>query len=118
MLLTRVKLVSVLWLFLVVPALHCNHIDNEIKKCNLPSVLIQEIRSYTPIINRIIKEATQGSFKGYVYNELATFVDKFGNRFTGSLNLENAIDYMIKKLNNSNLDNVHSEEVKVPRWIR
>lgn len=92
--------------------------NNAIETCNLPEDLIQEIASYKPIIEKILNTAVNGSFKGRTYDELALFVDKFGNRLTGTTNLENAIDYMLNKSQTAELDNVHGEEVQVPHWIR
>lgn len=94
----------------------CDTTNNKINECNLPIELKNEIASYAPTVQNIINSATNGSFKGVTFNELAVFVDKFGNRITGSQNLENAIDYMLEK--SKNLDNVHGEEVTVPHWIR
>lgn len=96
----------------------CDIADNKVEECSLPQDLINEIASYAPTVQKIIRTSVNGSFKGVTYNELARFVDKFGNRISGSQNLENAIDYMINKSIASGLDNVHGEEVKVPHWIR
>jgi len=86
--------------------------------CHLPNHLIQEIDSYAPIVHRIINESMQGSFKGTTWQDLATFVDKFGPRFTGTQVLEDAIDYVLNKSISLGLDNVHGEPATVPRWVR
>lgn len=86
--------------------------------CNLPNSLIEEIGSYGPTVQRIIDESTQGSFKGATWQDLATFVDKFGPRFTGTQVLEDAIDYVLNKSIDLGLDNVHGEMATVPHWIR
>lgn len=49
---------------------------------------------------------------------LAEFTDQFGGRLSGSQNLENAIDFMVKKLKDVGLDNVHTENATVPHWER
>lgn len=52
------------------------------------------------------------------FERLAELCDTFGPRFTGSQNLEDAIDWILEKMENDGLSNVHGEKVKVPRWIR
>ena len=42
-------------------------------------------------MERIIQYLTNGAGKGVTYNRLAEFVDKFGNRFTGTQTLEDSI---------------------------
>lgn len=91
---------------------------NKADTCQLPSNLIEEIDSYAPTIQRIIRLTTQGSYKGVTWQDLATFVDKFGSRFTGTQVLEDAIDYVLNKSVSSGLENVHGETVTVPRWVR
>jgi hypothetical protein len=86
--------------------------------CNLPPQMVQEIKSYAPIANKIIKFFTSGKFKGKTWKKLAAFVDKFGSRIAGSKNLENAIDFMLKELTNEGLENVHGENAQVPHWVR
>lgn len=100
----------------------CDHKNNEVEdpplKCNLPKNLLQEIAGYAGTANKIIKSLTEGKHKGSTYNGLAEFIDKFGNRVSGSKNLENAIDYMLNKSVAYNLENVHGENVTVPHWVR
>ncbi|XP_011260424.1 carboxypeptidase Q [Camponotus floridanus] len=86
--------------------------------CHLSNTLIEEIDSYAPIVQRIINETIQGSFKGNTWQDLAIFVDKFGPRFTGTQVLEDAIDYVLNKSISFGLENVHGEPVTVPRWVR
>ena len=49
---------------------------------------------------------------------LAQLCDTFGPRFSGSTNLEAAIDWMLREMRTDGLDNVHGEPVTVPRWHR
>lgn len=91
---------------------------NKRNTCHLTKTLIEEIDSYAPIVQKIINETMQGSFKGNTWQELATFVDKFGPRFTGTQTLEDAIDYVLNKSISLGLDNVHGESVTVPHWVR
>jgi len=89
-----------------------------IKSCTLSQDLVNEIASYQNTTNLIIKTVLQGAFRNRTYEDLSYFVDKFGSRLTGTANLEDAIDYMLDKMRQDDLDNVHGEQVDVPRWIR
>lgn len=88
------------------------------QKCSLPPALVKEIASYQPIVNLIVNETLNGVFKGRTYRTLDKFVSTFGPRIAGSDNLENAIDFMVETLNANNLENVHTEPVLVPKWVR
>ena len=65
--------------------------------------------------NLIIDKAMSDS-EGY--DRLGEMLDTFGPRFSGSTNLEKALEWIIDEMNNDGLDNVHGEEVMVPKWIR
>ncbi|MEC9437542.1 MAG: M28 family metallopeptidase [Candidatus Neomarinimicrobiota bacterium] len=52
------------------------------------------------------------------YDRLGEMLDTFGPRFTGSTNLEKALEWIIDEMKKDGLDNVHGEEVLVPKWIR
>lgn len=80
--------------------------------------LRDEIRSKAGVVNTIVNEVVYGSQAGVTYQELADFADKFGPRMTGTATLENAIDFMVSKLNEEGLEDVHTENVPVPRWMR
>ena len=84
-------------------------IDNKIK---------QDILEHQGEANRIIKLVTEGNAKHQVYNRLSALVDTFGQRLSGSRNLEKAIDYILEELENDGLENVHGENVTVPHWER
>ncbi len=72
-------------------------------------------KQYTNTANRLIHTATNSSFG---FKRLETLCDTFGPRFTGSANLENAIDWCMKEMKKDGFENVHGEKVKVPRWVR
>lgn len=77
-----------------------------------------EIDSYQPIVNRIIAAVGPGGhFQSHTYSTLASFVDKFGPRMTGTEALENSIDYMVKESREFQL-NVWTENVTAPKWER
>ena len=46
-------------------------------------------------MERIIQYLTNGAGKGLTYNRLAEFVDKFGNRFTGTPELEDSLGELV-----------------------
>ena len=52
------------------------------------------------------------------WQRLAMLCDTFGPRFTGSTNLEAALDWILNQLNQDGFSNVHGEPVTVPHWIR
>ncbi len=72
-------------------------------------------KQYTDTANRLIHSATNSPF---AFKRLETLCDTFGPRFTGSANLENAIDWCMKEMKKDGFKNVHGEKVKVPRWVR
>ncbi|KAL1444634.1 hypothetical protein MTO96_029736 [Rhipicephalus appendiculatus] len=61
----------------------------------LPRRLVREIRSYKPIVEKIIDMVVYGAEQNVTYDELAMFVDRFGARPSGSKTLEDSIDYMV-----------------------
>lgn len=88
--------------------------------CNVDKSLQDEIAGYMPVVESIVEAATsnEGNFKGKLWKQLSYFVDKFGNRMTGTANLENSINYMINLLGSFGLDNIHGENVSAPHWVR
>lgn len=88
--------------------------------CNISQSIKAEIAGYSTIVKKIITSTTaEGSkFRKKTWNALAYFVDTFGNRISGTKNLENSIDFMLQLLKSYELENVHSENVSVPHWVR
>lgn len=84
----------------------------------LPRKLVQEIRSYQPVVDKIIDTLVHGDEQNVTYNELAKFVDTFGPRPSGSKSLEDSIDYMFDMLRGQGLDFVHTENANVVNWQR
>tara|TARA_B100000029_G_scaffold137233_1_gene132040 strand:+ start:830 stop:2221 length:1392 start_codon:yes stop_codon:yes gene_type:complete len=71
--------------------------------------------NYTDASLRIISAVLTDST---AYNRLAYVCDTFGPRLSGSKNLEDAIDWILKEMKNDGLVNVRGEKVAVPAWIR
>ena len=69
-------------------------------------------------MNEIINYSLNGGGQNQSCDRLAKFVDRFGSRIAGFQNLENSLDYLLVKLKEDGLDNVHGEEVAVTHWVR
>lgn len=52
------------------------------------------------------------------WQRLAYIGDTFGNRLSGSANLEAAIRWAVEEMQKDELENVRAEAVKVPHWVR
>ncbi len=64
-------------------------------------------------------ELIDGALKdSAAWNRLAELVDTFGNRPAGSASLERAIDWIVAQMKKDGLENVHTEPVMVPHWVR
>lgn len=81
-------------------------------RCSLQA---QGVESYRDAATRLIAAATRDSA---AWNRLARLSDTFGARFSGSENLERAIDWVLAEMQKDGLDNVRGEDVMVPRWVR
>ena len=122
----QIKLGSVVIIFSILAQPCLSLVDNEdsnnsTSRLNCSSVsaaLLQEIRGYKPIVNKIIDSVMNGEFKGSAYKDLEYFVDNFGSRLTGSEALEKSIDFILSKMSEIGLDEVHSENVTAPKWVR
>jgi carboxypeptidase Q len=72
-------------------------------------------QQYSPAANRLIRGATTDSA---AFQRLVELTDRFGPRFSGSDNLERAIDWIIERMKEDGLENVRGEPVMVPHWVR
>ena len=73
------------------------------------------VAGYRPTANRLIDGALADT-TGFI--RLAELVDTHGHRLSGSASLETAIDWLAAKLKADGFDNVHTEPVMVPHWVR
>jgi carboxypeptidase Q len=55
---------------------------------------------------------------GASWRRLAELTERFGARFSGTPQLEQAIDWIVAEMKRDGLENVHTENVMVPRWVR
>ncbi len=70
---------------------------------------------YRSVADKLIRAATGTDF---AYQRLGELCDTFGPRFSGTTNLEAAVDWALAKMKADGLENVHGEEVMVPHWVR
>ena len=54
----------------------------------------------------------------FAWERLALLGDTFGHRLSGSRSLEDAIQWVAAEMKKDGLENVHTEPVKVPHWVR
>jgi carboxypeptidase Q len=76
----------------------------------------QDVRTrYGAAADRIIAAALADSSG---YDRLGELVDRFGPRFSGTAELERAIDWILLEMSRDGLQNVRGERIMVPRWVR
>jgi carboxypeptidase Q len=71
---------------------------------------------YREIADRIIA-AAQADSAG-AWNRIAELSDRFGHRLSGSVALEQAINWTAATMTRDGLENVRREKVMVPHWVR
>jgi carboxypeptidase Q len=71
--------------------------------------------AYQEPARRLIAEGTSSSF---AWERLAELGDTFGNRLSGSENLDAAIKWAAEQMRRDGLENVRLDPVKVPHWVR
>ncbi|HUQ87047.1 MAG TPA: M20/M25/M40 family metallo-hydrolase, partial [Vicinamibacterales bacterium] len=54
----------------------------------------------------------------FAWDRVAELTDTFGQRVSGSDNLNRAIAWAVDAMKKDGLDNVHTERVMIPRWVR
>jgi carboxypeptidase Q len=54
----------------------------------------------------------------FAWDRLAELTDTYGQRLSGSDNLNRAIAWAVETMKKDGLENVHTERVMVPRWVR
>jgi carboxypeptidase Q len=64
---------------------------------------------------RLLGEAVGSTF---AWQRLSVLTDSIGNRVSGSPALDRAIQWAVVEMKKDGLENVHTEKVMVPRWIR
>ena len=73
------------------------------------------LNAYREDVARLMHAATSSDF---AWKRLAEFTDLHGARLSGSDNLSRAIAWSVEKMKADGLENVHTEPVMVPYWVR
>src|SRR3954469_5516279 len=73
------------------------------------------LSAYRDAAGRLIGEAVASDA---AWQRLAYLGDTYGNRISGSPNLEAAIKWAVEEMKRDGLENVHTEAAKVPHWVR
>ncbi len=71
--------------------------------------------AYREAANRIIQAATADSA---AWDRIALMTDTFGSRIAGSTALEQAIDWIVARMKDDGLEQVRTQPVTVPYWVR
>uniref|UniRef100_A0A2P2I110 Carboxypeptidase Q n=1 Tax=Hirondellea gigas TaxID=1518452 RepID=A0A2P2I110_9CRUS len=87
----------------------CSILSEEIK---------EEVRSHQHTVDRIINYLLYGQHKGLTYTTLGKFLDAFGPRMSGTEALESSINATLEAARLEGFDDVHTEDVQVPHWVR
>lgn len=74
-----------------------------------------DLDTYRDAADRLIEAALGDSS---AYERLAYLTDTFGPRFSGTVSLERAIDWILEEMERDGLENVRGEPVMVPHWVR
>lgn len=64
---------------------------------------------------RLIGEAVSDTF---AWRRLAVLTDSIGNRLSGTPQLDRAIQWATAEMGRDGLENIHTEKVMVPKWVR
>jgi len=75
----------------------------------------QWIHQYREPAARLIGEAMGSTF---AWQRLSVLTDTIGNRLSGTPALERAIQWAAEEMKRDGLENVHTERVMVPKWVR
>lgn len=70
---------------------------------------------YRANADRLIKAASADQFG---WDRVAELTDTYGQRLSGSDNLNRAIAWAVETMKKDGLENVHTERVMVPKWVR
>ena len=73
------------------------------------------LEAYRDPAARLIGEAVSSTF---AWDRLSVLTDTIGNRLSGTAALDRAIQWAAAEMNKDGLENVHTERVMVPKWVR
>ncbi len=73
------------------------------------------LEPYRDPAGRLIGAAVSSTF---AWQRLSVLTDTIGNRLSGTPALDRAIEWAVSEMKRDGLENVHTERVMVPRWVR
>jgi carboxypeptidase Q len=73
------------------------------------------LEAYREPAARLIGEAVASTF---AWDRLAVLTDTIGHRLSGTAALDRAIEWAVAEMKRDGLENVHTERVMVPKWVR
>lgn len=79
----------------------------------LPAV--PDLPAYRDAVTRLVQAATNSPVG---FRRLEYLCDAFGPRFSGTTNLEAALDWILAEMQRDGLEKVRGEPVSVPHWVR
>jgi carboxypeptidase Q len=82
---------------------------------NAPRAQSSWLEAYREPASRLVGGALSSDF---AWQRLALLGDTFGHRLSGSENLQDAIRWAVEEMKKDGLENVRTEAVKVPHWVR
>jgi len=109
------SMISSLLLGLLVPSVSALAQDDVTSQPTPAKRTVIDLSNYQSIAAKLIQAATTTDF---AHQRLAELCDTFGPRFSGTTNLEAAIDWVLTRMKADGLENVHGEDVMVPHWVR
>src|SRR5438034_11639320 len=80
-----------------------------------PAAGTRWLDAYREPASRLIGEALGSTF---AWDRLAALTDTIGNRLSGTPALDRAIQWAVAEMTRDGLENVHTERVMVPKWVR
>jgi carboxypeptidase Q len=108
-------MIGPLLLALLVPSASALAQDDKAAQPEAADQTVLKLSDYQSAAAKLIRAATETDF---AHQRLAELCDTFGPRFSGTTNLEAAIDWALAKMKADGLENVHGEDVMVPHWVR
>jgi carboxypeptidase Q len=97
------------WLVAAAPGAQAPHVTRGAR----PST--SWLDQYREPASRLIGEAVGSPF---AWQRLAVLTDTIGHRLSGSPALDRAIAWAVDEMKRDGLENVHTESVMVPKWVR
>ncbi len=103
------------WRGLVVAGMLCLIAGEAAEQDSVPTGAEAIPAQYEKVAQQLVQAATSQSVG---FERLALMCDRFGPRFSGSPNLEQAIDWILETMRQDGFEAVRGEPVSIPRWVR